>query len=107
VTGCGLAEPVHRVLAAHRAEQRLRRELAAQLAGPTATARLLTALPAAGVGMGMALGAAPVDFLLGPGRPCLLAGLALLALGMRWTRSMTRAAVATFAGGSGDGGAAP
>lgn len=101
-TGCGLAAPVHRVDAAYRAEERLRRELAAQLAGPTATARLLAALPVAGVAMGAALGADPLAFLAGPGpgRACLVAGLALLALGMRWTRSLTRAATATWAADS-------
>jgi tight adherence protein B len=109
LTGCGLAGPVHRVLSAHRADARLRRELAAQLAGPTATARLLTALPVAGVAMGVALGADPVGFLLGPGpgRACLLGGLALLVLGDGWTRSMTRAATKTFTGAAGDGDALP
>jgi tight adherence protein B len=100
LTGCGLAAPVQRVLSAHRADERLQRELAAQLAGPTATARLLTALPAAGVAMGAALGADPIGFLLGPGpgRACLLAGVTLLVLGARWSRSMTRAASATWTG---------
>jgi tight adherence protein B len=105
-TGCGLAEPARRVLVVARAEERLRRELAAQLAGPTATARLLAALPAAGVGMGVALGADPLGFLLGPGsgRACLAAGLALLLLGWRWTRSLTAAAASTW---TADGGAGP
>jgi tight adherence protein B len=100
LTGCGLAAPASRVLAAHRSDERLRRELAAQLAGTTATARLLAALPVAGVAMGAALGADPVGFLLGPGpgRFCLLGGAALIAVGVRWTRSITRSAAPSGAG---------
>jgi tight adherence protein B len=104
LTGCRLADPVDRVMSAHRVEERLRRELAAQLAGPTATARLLTALPAAGVAMGAALGTDPVGFLLGSGagRACLVGGLTLLVLGARWTHAMTRAAGAAWTGGRDD-----
>ena len=77
-SGGGLAAAVARLAAAARAdEEQVRRELAAQLAGPRATAALLARLPLAGVAIGAALGADPVGFLLGgrPGRPCLLAGV--------------------------------
>jgi tight adherence protein B len=105
VTGCGLAAPADRVLSAHRAEDRLRRELAAQLAGTVATARLLAGLPVAGVAMGEALGADPLGFLLGtgPGRLCLGAGLALVAVGTRWTTAITRAASASWTDSPGGG----
>jgi tight adherence protein B len=94
VTGCGLAAPVSRVLSAHRAEDRLRRELAAALAGPNATARLLAALPVAGVAMGEALGAHPLGFLLGTGP--------VVAVGARWTSTITRGASASWDGPPGD-----
>lgn len=86
-TGCALAEPVARLHAAHRWEERLHRELAAQLAGPRATAHLLAVLPVVGVVLGTGLGADPVTFLLGTpvGRVCLGAGALLAALGVLWT----------------------
>lgn len=94
LTGCGLAAPVARVLRAHRAQDRLRREVAAELAGPVATAYLLAVLPMLGVAMGTALGASPMAFLLGtgPGRWVLLAGVALDIAGLVWTRRIAGAA---------------
>ena len=94
LTGCGLSAPVARVLRAHRAQERLRREVAAELAGPVATAYLLAVLPMLGVAMGTALGASPMVFLLGtgPGRWVLLAGVALDIAGMVWTRRIAAAA---------------
>ena len=96
LTGCGLAVPVARVLRGHRAQDRLRRELAAELAGPTATAYLLAALPLVGISLGTALGADPVGFLLGtsPGRVVLSSGVALNGAGLVWTRRIAGAAAA-------------
>jgi tight adherence protein B len=73
--------------AALRDEEAHRAEVAAQLAGPRATARLLALLPLLGLAMGAALGARPLVFLFGslPGLVCLLAGLGLDALGLWWT----------------------
>lgn len=87
-TGCGLADPVARLHGALRAEEAVRREVAAQLAGPLATARLLAGLPVLGVLLGTGLGADPLGFLLGSpvGRTCLVAGAALSGLGLVWTR---------------------
>ena len=100
LTGAGLAGPADRVLAGHRAQERLRLEIAAQLAAPAATARLLSGLPVLGVGMGIALGADPVGFLTGTaaGRLCLVLGVLLVAGGRSWTRSITRSAAAFTAG---------
>jgi tight adherence protein B len=86
-TGAGLAGVVDRVAAGARADAAVRREVAAQLAGPRATAALLAGLPLAGVGLGAALGADPLGFLVGgrPGRICLLAGVLLVAAGTAWT----------------------
>lgn len=104
VTGCGLAVPVARVLRGHRAQDRLRREVSAQLAGPTATAYLLSALPLVGIAMGTALGADPAGFLLGsaPGRVALAAGVALVCAGVAWTRRITAAATAGWVAERGD-----
>jgi tight adherence protein B len=106
LTGCGLADPVARVLHGHRAEERLRREVAAELAGPRATAWLLSGLPVVGVVLGMALGADPVGFLLAtpPGRLVLLLGVALVLAGVGWTRRITEGATAAFVGGPGGAG---
>lgn len=99
VTGCALAAPVERLLVTHRAQEAVRREVAGQLAGPRATAHLLSALPLAGIGMGVALGADPVDFLTGTGTGlvCLVAGSALLLLGARWTRAIAGSVTAEWA----------
>lgn len=99
VTGCALAAPVERLLVAHRAQEDVRRAVAGQLAGPRATAHLLSALPLAAIGMGVALGAEPVDFLTGtgPGLVCLAAGSALLLLGVRWARAIAGSVTADWA----------
>ena len=67
-----------------------RHDIAAQLAGPRATARLLAVLPLLGILMGAGLGMHPLSFLLGgpPGLACLTAGVALDGLGLWWTRRM-------------------
>lgn len=95
LTGCGLAEPMARVLRTHRAQDGLRREVAAELAGPIATAYLLAVLPVLGVVLGTALGASPMSFLLGtgPGRVVLSVGVLLDLAGLLWTRRIARAAV--------------
>jgi tight adherence protein B len=88
--GAGLAAVVERVGSALRTAQAHRQEVAAQLAGPRATARMLAALPALGLLMGAALGMRPLDFLLGgvPGLLCLTSGIALDACGLWWTHRM-------------------
>jgi tight adherence protein B len=88
--GAGLAAVVERVGAALRTAQAHRQDVAAQLAGPRATARMLAALPALGLLMGAGLGMRPLDFLLGgvPGLLCLTSGIALDACGLWWTHRM-------------------
>lgn len=66
----------------------------AALAGPRASARLLGVLPAAGLGLGFAMGADPLGVLLGGGlgTACLVAGVTLYAVGARWVgREVARA----------------
>lgn len=92
--GAGLATAVARVAAAGRADDDQRRQVAAELAGPRATARLLALLPVAGLGLGSLLGAGPVRVLLSTplGLACLGAGAALDLLGLWWTARIARAA---------------
>lgn len=91
-TGAGLADVVDRLSVSLASEEALRRELGAQLAGPRATAVLLSVLPVLGLGMATALGGSPLAFLFTTpaGLLCLAAGLALDAAGLFWTHRMVR-----------------
>jgi tight adherence protein B len=92
--GAPLADVLDRcsvgVVAAGQAEAARR----VALAGPTSTARLLTALPLVGLLLGVALGVDPGSALLdgGLGSAAGLAGLALLVVGHRWTSRLVEAA---------------
>ncbi len=93
-SGSGLAPSVSRLATTLRDEEQVRREVAAQLAGPRATAVLLALLPLFGLAMGNALGANPLAVLVGTpvGRACLVLGLLLEAAGLLWTARITRRA---------------
>ncbi|GAA2558129.1 type II secretion system F family protein [Pseudonocardia hydrocarbonoxydans] len=67
----------------------------AELAGPRATAGVLTALPALGLGLGQLVGADPVGVLRGGllGQALLVVGVALACAGLAWTGQILRAAV--------------
>ncbi|MDT7615327.1 MAG: tight adherence protein [Pseudonocardiales bacterium] len=67
----------------------------AQLAGPRATATVLTALPAVGLGLGQLLGADPLAVLRGGvlGQILLVVGVGLAAAGRTWTERILRSAV--------------
>ena len=93
-SGAPLAPAVARLAAAARADEAVRQELAAALAGPRASAVLLSLLPGFGVLLGSALGADPVDVLVGtgPGRLALLGGTLLVAAGVRWTEAIVESA---------------
>lgn len=102
-TGSGLATGVERLEEGLRAAEAQRRAVAAELAGPRATASLLAVLPVAGVGLAAALGADPLHVLLhtAVGEGCLLGGLLLDAAGLLWTRRLVAGAVGAGAvGGS-------
>ncbi|MDX6198891.1 MAG: tight adherence protein [Actinomycetota bacterium] len=92
--GSGLADAVDRLEEGLRAAEAQRLSVAAELAGPRATAQLLAVLPLAGVGLAAALGAHPLDLLLGTpvGLGCLTVGLGLDGLGVVWTRQLTERA---------------
>jgi len=84
-------DQVYEDLRAHRRRSQL---MAAQLAGPRASAVLLSLLPALGILLGTAIGAHPVGVLLGtaPGQLALLVGVCLDAAGVLWTVRIVRAA---------------
>lgn len=67
----------------------------AQLAGPRATATVLTALPVLGLGLGQLVGADPIDVLRSGvlGQVLLVIGVALAAAGMAWSEYILRTAV--------------
>lgn len=92
--GAGLASAVDRVAAGLRAEEAHRRTVESELAGPRATARLLSALPAFGLVLGSGLGAHPLEVLLHTsyGGACLVLGLLLDAAGLLWTGRLAAAA---------------
>ena len=100
--GAPLAGTLGVLAGALRDEAQLRREAAAALAGPAASARLVAALPVIAVAFGVLLGFDTPGVLVGNpiGLACLVVGSALLWTGARWSRSLVaRAAVARPAAG--------
>ena len=89
-TGAGLAPAVARVVSTLRAEQEQRDRIAAELAGPRATARLLAVLPLLGLGLGLAIGADPLHVMLGTswGQVVAVAGIAFDVAGFLWVRAL-------------------
>lgn len=85
--GAGLATALERLVDQERESEDVRVQLAAHLAAPRATSRMLMLLPLIGVGLGFALGADPLTFLLGSpmGNGCLVIGVGLILLGLWWT----------------------
>ncbi|WP_103337794.1 type II secretion system F family protein [Amycolatopsis sp. CA-126428] len=67
------------------------RRMRAKLAGPRASAAVLTGLPVLCVLLGQAMGAAPLSVLTGstPGQLLLVAGCVLLWAGTAWCRALT------------------
>lgn len=100
--GAGLAGLVERVAVSLRDAEAHRLDLAAQLAGPRATARMLAVLPVLGLLMGAALGMNPLSFLLGgpAGIACLVVGLVLDVAGVWWTRRLVARAEYTQSAGT-------
>ncbi|WP_432123930.1 type II secretion system F family protein [Streptomyces sp. C10-9-1] len=91
-SGAGLAAGLERLEAALRADRDRQDDLDAQLAGAWSTVVLLALLPAAGLGMGWALGADPLRVLLHSpaGLVCLAVGGALEAAGLYWATRIVR-----------------
>jgi tight adherence protein B len=84
--GTGLATAVGHITASLRTDEEHRRRLAAELAGPRATARLVALLPLVGIAIGQALDADPLRLLVTTswGRLALVAGISLEVVGAWW-----------------------
>jgi tight adherence protein B len=98
-TGIRLAPVASKLAATVRADSDRRRELRASLAGARSSARLLAGLPLAGIALGFLVGARPDQVLSTTdlGLACLVTGVALDLVGLRWTNRIAAAAVATRA----------
>lgn len=92
--GAPLAEVLESVAASVADSGRAEGSRAAALSGPRTTARLLAALPVAGLGLGALVGAQPATVLLDGGAGSLAGaiGLGLLVLGHRLTGRLVAAA---------------
>jgi tight adherence protein B len=95
-SGASLGEVLDRVESDLRSDRAHLRRIDAELAGPRATAVLLAALPALGLGLGATMGAHPMRVLLHtvPGQLALVTGAGLDALGVWWTARIIGAAQA-------------
>lgn len=93
-SGAPLAASLRNLAVVLRDEAQLRRDVGAALAGPAASARLVTALPLIAVAFGATLGFDTVGVLVGNpiGIACLVLGAGLLWAGSRWNRRLARAA---------------
>ncbi len=91
--GAPLADVLDQLAVGLRSDADVDGEIEASLAGPRATARLLAALPVAGIAIGELIGAHPVRVLVTTpvGRVCAVAGVALGVLGQLWSRQLVAA----------------
>ena len=89
-SGAGLESAVGHLAESARDADEVRDQLAVQLAGPRATARVLAALPILGIAMSQLAGADAIGWLLGSpaGLACLVIGVGLDVLGFIWTNRM-------------------
>jgi tight adherence protein B len=95
--GAPLAPALREFATSLRSLAQAEREIRVALAGPIATAKLVMALPAVAVLFGLALGFNTLEVLTRTpaGIGCLIAGLALLAVGRAWNRRMVKVATPT------------
>jgi tight adherence protein B len=89
-SGAGLAAVVDRVTESLRHDADAAAEVTAALGPPRATARMLLVLPVLGLGLGISMGANPVEFLLttAPGLGCLFIGVLLALAGVTWVEHL-------------------
>lgn len=95
--GIPLADLLDAVRADTDHRVRFAAEVAARLAGPRATAAVLAGLPLLGLGLGQAVGAAPVQVLghTGVGQALLVVGTGLACAGVLWSARLVARAVPT------------
>lgn len=93
-SGAGLAAGVERLAESLRVEESVRREMAAQIAGPRMTARMLAALPVLPLAMASSVGGRPLEVLLHTpwGHVCLAVGGAFIVAGLLWSERLVRSA---------------
>ncbi len=93
-SGAALAVVLERVAAGLRSDDEARAEVVAALGPPRATAKMLAVLPVFGLGLGMSMGAQPIQFLLhtGVGALCLILGVSLALVGVFWVERLALAA---------------
>lgn len=91
-SGAGLALAARNLGQAALERERARRELATEMAGPRATAKVLALLPLIGLLLGGAFGGSPWTWLTSTslGLIVLALGLALEVLGLLWVRWLVR-----------------
>lgn len=91
-TGAPMADLLDQVAMALRSDQAVERTVAAELAGPRATGRVMAMLPVCGIGLGYLLGGDPIGFLVGGpvGWGCLVGGASLAAGGVLWIEWLAR-----------------
>jgi tight adherence protein B len=94
-TGCSLAAVLAALEDDLRARRRAQAELRAAVAGPQASAVLLSCLPALGLAMGSGVGADPWRVLTttGTGQVLLVLGVALEVSGVVWSGRLVRRAM--------------
>jgi tight adherence protein B len=92
--GAPLAPTLRELAGTLRALAQTARDIEVALAGPTATARVVLALPLVGLALAGLLGvdALGMLFTTPPGWVCLALGAALIVLGLRWIGRMVRTA---------------
>jgi tight adherence protein B len=93
-SGSALADVLERLAAQLEADADAVAARAVALAGPRATAKVLSVLPVAGLGLGMLMGADPFGLLLSTplGAMCLGLGAALTVAGRWWSDRLVRSA---------------
>lgn len=91
-SGCEMVKCLEAVRASMRQQTRLDELRRQAFSMPLATIRLLTWLPVLSIALGELIGAKTLRFLFTslPGAACLAVGASLYALGLVWTRSLTR-----------------
>ncbi len=91
--GAPLADVLDQLAVGLRSDADVDGEIEASLAGPRATARLLAALPVAGIAIGELIGAHPVQVLVATpvGQVCAAGGVTFGVLGQVWSRQLVAA----------------